>query len=164
MAKVNTNCMLIFKNIGESKTLLVASYIGVFACLVPISTLGMGKVSVRDVVGGTCLFGMMTVAAVLLRRYKAIELRVADEYLEVVYPLKEVSKKIPYKDIQEVNFSDLSTGISLRLKSGEKISLGSTIQRHSGAFTVEDIGPADVQGTAGERFRLMKEILAKVKA
>lgn len=48
--------------------------------------------------------------------------------------------------------------------SGKKISLGSTIQRYSGSFTVEDIGPADVQAAAGERFRLMREILAKVKS
>lgn len=161
---MNTNHMLIFKNIGESKTLLIASYIGVFACLIPISTLGMGKVSIRDVIGGTCLFGMMTLATIILRRYKTIEVRVDEEYLEITYPLKDVSKKIFYKQIKEVNFSDLSTGLSLRLISGEKISLGSTIQRQSGTFTVEELGPADVQGAAGERFRLMKEILAKVNS
>lgn len=142
---------------------MIASYMGAFACGVPILTLGMGKVSVRDAIVATGLFGLMTAATVLLRKHKTIELQLTNEHLKIIHPLKDTFKEISYGDIQEVTFSDLSSGLTLHLRSGEKISLGSTVQRHSGMFTVGEIGPADVQGPAGERLRLMNEILAKSK-
>lgn len=154
--------MLIFSNHSESFVLKTASYLGAGACLLLILLWMNGKVSLRDSLLGFGLFLAMTILALLLRRNKTIEVKLYGEFIEVVFPFKNKSFKIQYEQIQNVTFSDLGMSLSMRLKNGKNISLGSTIQKESGKFSVPELGPADAQGRPGERLRLKREIESRL--
>lgn len=154
--------MLIFSNHSEGFVLKAASYLGAGACLLPILFWMNGKASLKDSVLGCGLFLVMTILALLIRRNKTIEVKLYSEFIEVVFPFKKKSFKIQYDQIQEVTFSDLGMSLSMRLKNGKNISLGSTIYRESGEFSVPELGPADAQGRPGDRLRLKKEIESRL--
>ncbi len=154
--------MLVFSNHSEGFVLKTASYLGAGACLLPILLWMSGKVNLRDSLLGVGLFLTMTILALLLRRNKTIEVKVFNQFIEIVFPFKNKSLKIQYDQIQDVTLSDLGMSLSVRLKNGENISLGSTIHRESGEFSVPELSPADAQGRPGERLRLKKEIESRL--
>ncbi|KYG68552.1 hypothetical protein AZI87_04735 [Bdellovibrio bacteriovorus] len=59
-----------------------------------------------------------------------------------ISPFRDKSFKIQYDQIQEVTFSDLGMSLSMRLKNGKNISLGSTIRRESDEFFGSRIRPS----------------------
>lgn len=153
--------MLIFSNHSESFILKTASYMGAGASLLPILMWANGKVSISDSLLGVGLFLTMTIIAFILRRNRTIEVKLHGQFIEVVFPFKNKSFRIQYDQIQDVTFSDLGMSLSMRLKNGKNISLGSTIHKESGDFSVPELGPADAQGRPGERLRLKREIEAR---
>lgn len=155
--------MLIFSNHSEGFVLKTASFIGAGACLLPILLWINGKVSFRDSLIGVGLFLTMTIIALLQRRNKTMEVRLSDQAIEVIFPFKPDFLQIRYDEIQEVIFSDLGMSLSMKLKDGKNICLGSTIHRQSGEFSVPELGPSAIQGRPGERLRLKSEIEARMK-
>lgn len=136
---------------------------GAGVCLLPIYFYLIGKSSLKDSSIVLGMFLMITIISLIVRREKTVEVRLFEDRIDIAYPLKNSVFKIPYAEISEVIYSDLSFSLSILLKDGKKISLGSAIQKESGEFTVSELDSGAAQGRPGERLRLKKEIDSRMK-
>jgi hypothetical protein len=155
--------MLVFSNRSEAFVLKVASILGAAVCIFPIYFYVVGKSSLSDSIIALTLFLTMTAISIFVRREKTIEILLTESFINVNYIFKSSSFKIPYKDIGELIFSDLSFSLTIVLKDGKKIPFGSTLRKESGDFTVDELDSAAVQGRPGDRLRLKKEIESRIR-
>ncbi|MFV8251195.1 hypothetical protein [Bdellovibrio bacteriovorus] len=86
-----------------------------------------------------------------------------DHFIEIAFPLKKSFQRVRYDEIKEVVFSDVGMSLSLHLKDGSKVPLGSTLCRTSGAFSVPELPATALQGHPGDRLRLKSEIESRMK-
>lgn len=159
---VYTSETLIFCNRSEGFLLKVASFMGVGASLMPILFLINGRINIFHFLIQFGLFLSIATITFLQRRNKTIEVRLSDHLIEIIFPYKNKVIQIKFDQILKVDYSDLCSSLSLYLKNGKKISLGSSIRRVGGEFSVPDLGSASDEGAPGERLRLKFEIESRM--
>jgi hypothetical protein len=150
--------MIEFSNERESFLLRIGSLLAFGASLIPMFYSSIGRVTFFDGFIGTLFFIFVASIATIIRRNKTIEIRLLDSYLEISYPLKKLIRTIPYEDIDAAIYSELGFSLSIKVKGGEKISLGSTLLLKSGNFENLNVNPGDPHGEPGNRYKLKREI------
>lgn len=154
--------MLEFSNAKEAQGLKVAVYLTGGAVVLPVVSLFAGEVDMLNAGKGVVFFLSIFLIAFLGYRFRVIEVRLFDTHVEIDYPVRKLQRKINLEDILSAEYSDITSGLSLLLKDGKRLSLGSTISKMHGSFTNPNFSRALPGGDAGDRHRLQDEINLRV--